>query len=75
MDFGKQIDEQETPESAADNQQVVTQKVANTHDESTTQQISDNQTEDTNDPAPPSPDFSNLTTDAGIIYTYDTPTH
>ena len=65
MDFGKQIDEHETPERAENNQQVVTQKVAITHDETTTQQVPDNQTEDTNDSAPSSPDFSNLTTDVG----------
>ena len=66
MDFGKQIDKHETPESAERNQQVVMQEVTNTHD-ATTQQVSDNQTEDTNDVAPSSPDFSNLTTDAGNI--------
>ena len=65
MDFGKQIDEHETPEIAEKNEQVVTQEVANSHDETTTQQVPDNQTEDTNDAVTPSPDFSNLTTDAG----------
>ena len=37
----------------------------NTNDEAITQQVTDNQAEDTNDVTPPSPDFSNLTTDAG----------
>ena len=64
-DFGKQIDEHETPKSAENDQQAETQKVANTLDERMTQQVSDNHTEDTNDVAPPSPDFSNLTTNAG----------
>ena len=75
MDFGKQIDEHETPERAEDNQQVVTQKVANTHDEATTQQVSDNQTENTNDAAPPSPVFANLTTHAGDNPYIRRPTH
>ena len=65
MDFGKQIDEHETSESAENNQQVVTQKVANTLDKTMTQQVPDNHTEDTNDVAPPSPSFSNLTTNVG----------
>ena len=65
MDFGRKIDEHETSESAKNNQQVVTQKVAKTHDETTMQQVPDNQTEDTNDVAPSSPDFSNFTTDVG----------
>ena len=65
MDFGKQIDEHEMTRSAENNQQIVTQEVANTHDDTITQQISDNQNEDTHDVAPTSPDFSNLTTDVG----------
>ena len=65
MDFGKQIDEHETPEITNNKQQVVIQEVTNTNDATTTQQVPDNQTEDTNDATPPSPDFSNLTTDAG----------
>ena len=65
MDFGKQIDEQETPESAENNQQGIIQEVMTTHNETTTQQKSSNQTGDTYDAAPSSPDFSNLTTDAG----------
>ena len=65
MDFGKQINEHESPESAERNQQVVMQEVTNSHDETTTQQVSDNQTEDTKDDAPSSLDFSNLTTDVG----------
>ena len=36
MDFGKQIDEHETPKSAETNQQVVLQEVTNTNDETTT---------------------------------------
>ena len=57
MEFGKQIVEHETPESTENNQQVVTQEVTNTHDVTKTQQIPDNQTEDTNDVAPSSRDF------------------
>ena len=65
MDFGKQIEEHETSERAENNRQVVTQKVTNTHDETMTQQIQENQTEDMNDVAPSSPDFSSLTRDVG----------
>ena len=65
MDFRKQIDDHESSTNAERNQQVVTQEVTNSHNATTTQQVSDNQTGDTNDAAPPSPDFSNLTTDAG----------
>ena len=65
MDFGKQIDKHETSENTNNTQQVVTQKFTNTHDEATTQRKPENQTEDTNDVAPSSPDFSNLTTDVG----------
>ena len=65
MDFGKQIDEHETSEKAENSQQTVTQKVTNIHDETTTQQRQEKQTEDMNDVAPSSPDFSNLTTDVG----------
>ena len=65
MDFGKQIDEHETPECAEHNQHGVTQEVANTHDETKTQQVPNNPTEDTNYAAPSPPDFSNLTTDVG----------
>ena len=63
MDFGKQIDEHETSDSASTKEQTVTQKVTNMNDEKTTQQETDNQTEDTNDASPPSTDFSNLNTD------------
>ena len=42
MDFGKQIDDHETPESAENNQRVMTQKVTNTQDNTTTQQVPDN---------------------------------
>ena len=65
MDFGKQIDEHEVTRSAENNQQIVTQEVANTDDDTITQQRSDNQNEDTHDVAPTSLDFSNLTTDVG----------
>ena len=47
------------------NQQVVIQEETNTNDETTTPPTPRNQTEDTNDVAPPSPDFSNLTTQVG----------
>ena len=63
--LGKQIDEHEVTRSAENNQQIVTQEVVNTDDDTITQQISDNQNEDTHDVAPPLPDFSNLTTDVG----------
>ena len=65
MDFGKQIDEHEPTRSAENNQQIITQEVANTDDDTRTQQSSDNQNDDTHDVAPTSPDFSNLTTDVG----------
>ena len=64
-DFGKQIDEHEVTRNAENNQQIVTQEVANTDDDTITQYISNNQNEDTHDVAPTSPDFSNLTTDVG----------
>ena len=44
---------------------IIRNKVANTDDDTMTQQLSDNQNEDTHDVAPTSPDFSNLTTDVG----------
>ena len=62
MDFKKQIDEHETRENIHNNQQAETQKVTNTQDETATQQVPENQLETENDAAPPSPDFSNLTT-------------
>ena len=62
MDFGKQTDEHETRENVHNNQQAETQKVTNTQDETATQQVPDNQPETANDAAPPSPDFSNFTT-------------
>ena len=65
MDFGKQIDENETSKGTEINQQVVIQEETNTNDETTTPQTPRNQPEDTNDVAPPSPDFSNITTDVG----------
>ena len=65
MDFGKQIDEHESRENENNHQQPVTQEVANTQDETATQQILDKEPETTDDKAPPSPDFSNLTTDVG----------
>ena len=37
MDFGKQIDEHETPEITNNKQQVVIQEVTNTNDATTTQ--------------------------------------
>ena len=65
MDFGKQIDEHESRENENNHQQPVTQEEANTQDETATQQILDKEPEITDDKAPPSPDFSNLTTDVG----------
>ena len=65
MDFGKQIDEHEATRSAENNQQIITQEVANTDDDTMTQQLSDNPNDDTHDVASTSPDFSNLTTDVG----------
>ena len=65
MDFGKQIDGHESRENENNHQQPVTQEVANTQDETATQQILDKKPETTDDKAPPSPDFSNLTTDVG----------
>ena len=42
-----------------------------------TPKVTENQTEDANDVAPPSPDFSNLTTDVGwgIVHIYINPDH
>ena len=65
MDFGKQIDEHESRDNESNHQQPVTQEVANTQDETATQQILDKEPEITDDKAPSSPDFSNLTTDVG----------
>ena len=63
MDFGEQIDEHETSK-IANNQQIEIQEVMNTNEETMTP-ITKNQTNDVNDATPPSPDFSNLTTDVG----------
>ena len=65
MDFGKQIDEHETSESTRNNHHVEIREVTNANDGNTTPQASNKNSEDTNDEAPPSPDFSNLTTDVG----------
>ena len=65
MDFGKQIDEHEATSNAENDQQIITQEVANTDDDAMTQQSFDNQNDGTYDVAPTTPDFSNLTTDAG----------
>ena len=65
MDFGKQIEEHEATRSAENNQQIITQEVANTEDDMMTQQLPDNQNDNMQDVALTSPDFSNLTTDAG----------
>ena len=62
-DFGKQMDEHETSEIANNNQESVTQKILDTNDKKTVQKETENQSEDTNDVTPSSPDFSNLTTD------------
>ena len=56
-DFGKQIEEHETSKTTNNNQQTVTQEVTDTKDKTAPQQITKNQNEDTNDEAPPSPDF------------------
>ena len=64
MDFGKQIEEHELPTNTERNQQIAIQEETNVDDE-TTPQMPRNQIDDTNDVMPPSPDFSNLTTDAG----------
>ena len=61
----KQIDEHETSKNTEHNRHTEIQEVTNTNDEDTTSQIPRNQTDDTNDEAQPSPDFSNLTTDVG----------
>ena len=65
MDFRKQIDKHETPKRAKPNQQVVIQEETNANDDTMTPQMPRNQTDDTNDVTPPSPDFSNLATDVG----------
>ena len=63
MDFGKQIDENETSKDTETNQPVIIQEETNTNDKTTTPETPRNQTENTEDVAPSSPDFSNLTTD------------
>ena len=63
VDFGKQIDGNEISKGTETNQPVVIKEETNINDETTTPQTPRNQTEDTNDVAPPLPDFSNLTTD------------
>ena len=63
MGFGKQIGEHKTSKSTENNQNVEIQEVTNTNDEAITPQMPRNYIEGTNDVAPPSPDFSNLTTD------------
>ena len=65
MEFGKQTDEHEKSEIASNNQQTVTQNATVAKDETLTPQVTENQIEDTNDVAPPTSDFSNVTTDAG----------
>ena len=65
IDFGKQIGEHERSKNTENNQHVEIQEVTNTKDETITPQMPRNYIEGTNDVAPPSPDFSNLTTDVG----------
>ena len=65
MDFGKQIGEHETSKNTEINQHVEKQEVTNTNDDTITPQMPRKNIEGTNDVAPPSPDFSNLTTDVG----------
>ena len=65
MDFGKHIDENETSKDTETKQQVIIQEETNMNDKTTTPETPRNQTEDTDDVAPPSPDFSNLTTNVG----------
>ena len=65
MDFGKQIEEHELTANAERDQHVVIHEDTNTNDETTTPQMTRKYIEDTSDVALPSPDFSNLTTDAG----------
>ena len=67
MDSGKQIDEHETSENASNSHQTVTQNMTKMNDETTTQQTPENTTENPNDVAPSSPDFSKLTTEEGDI--------
>ena len=61
MDFGKQCDEHTTPEVTNKTQKMTPQELAHTNDADTTNEVVKNQTEDTNDKDPSSPDFSNLT--------------
>ena len=65
MDFVKQIDKHETSKIANNNKQAVTQEIENMNDEKTGQTEIENQSEDTKDVTPSSPDFSSLTTDVG----------
>ena len=65
MDFRKQIDEHDSSTKAEQDPQVVIQKETNANDEPTTPQMPRTQIVDTNDVAPSSPGFSNLTIDAG----------
>ena len=61
MDFGKQIDEQEPLKNVETEQRTEIQEVTN----SDGNMSASKSTEDTNEVTPPSPDFSNLTTDVG----------
>ena len=61
MDFGKQIDEQEPLKNVETEQRTEIQEVTN----SDGNMSAPKSTEDTNEVNPPSPDFSNLTTDVG----------
>ena len=65
MDSGKQIDKHETSEIASNKQQAATLKKTNTNDEKSMQNVTENQTEDTNDVTASSPDFSKFNTDVG----------
>ena len=61
MDFGKQIDELDTSKNTETEQRTEIQEVTSTDDNTMPQKLPDN----TDEMIPPSPDFSNLTTDVG----------
>ena len=72
MDFGTQSDEQETPEITNKIEQTPTQEVTHTNDVNTTKEVAGKQTERTENAESSSPEVS-ITTDVGVISTYDAP--
>ena len=61
----KLIDEHQAAENTSNNQPTATQNLTDVDDEVKTPEVMENQTGDTNDVMPLSPEFSNLITDVG----------